>query len=165
MAYTGFIVVFMLVVVTWDLLYRRIPNAITVTGVLAGLLWHAFSHTFTSSLLGTVAGFLVGFILFYLAAIGAGDLKLIVAVGALLGFELWLSAMIATVIAAGVIALIQAVAKRKLVTTFRNMATLVGHIARFGISPHPELNVRNRALIRSPFGVAAGFGVLLTVLR
>lgn len=165
MTYTGFIVAFMIVVVAWDIRFRRIPNAITVTGLAAGVLFHTFSHTLPSALLGAMAGFLVGFLLFYLAAIGAGDLKLLIALGALLGFNLWLSAMVATVITAGVMALIQAIMKRRLLATFRNMGMLIAHMARFGLTAHPELNVRNKALIRSPFGVAAGVGVLLTVLR
>jgi prepilin peptidase CpaA len=165
MYFTGFIVVFMLLVVSWDLLYRRIPNAITVTGVVAGLTFHAMTHSLASALIGAGAGFVVGFVLFYVSAVGAGDLKLLVAMGALLGFELWLPAMVATILAAGAIGLVQAIASRKLMGTLRNMGKLAMHIARFGLTPHPELNVRNKALIHSPFGVAAGIGVLMTVLR
>lgn len=110
-------------------------------------------------------GFVVGFILFYLAAIGAGDLKLLTALGAILGWKLWVPAMIATVLVAGLIGFAQAISKGKLFATMRNIGLLLAHMAKFGLSPHPELNVRNSALIRSPFGIAACFGVLVAVFR
>lgn len=165
MVYTAFIVAFMVVVVTSDLLYRRIPNAITVTGFCVGLVFHSFNHTLVSAVIGAAVGFVVGFLMFYVAAIGAGDLKLLVALGAILGIDLWVVAMVLTVIAAGVIGLVQAIQSRRVFATARNMGAIVVHMSKFGFRPHPELNVRNKALIRSPFGVAAGIGVLLTVLR
>ncbi|HYE26340.1 MAG TPA: A24 family peptidase [Clostridia bacterium] len=165
MLYTAFVVAFMVVVVTSDLLYRRIPNAITVTGFCVGLVFHSFNHTMTSAFVGAAVGFVVGFLMFYVAAIGAGDLKLLVALGAILGIELWTTAMVLTVIAAGLMGLVQAIGSRKLGSTLRNMGAILVHMWKFGFRPHPELNVRNKALIRSPFGVAAGVGVLLTVLR
>jgi prepilin peptidase CpaA len=71
-----------------DLRRRQVANWINLAGVAAGLGWHAWNGGvagFGRSVGGAAAGFLI-FLVFYLAgAMGAGDIKLMAAFGALLG--------------------------------------------------------------------------------
>ncbi len=77
----------------WDITARRIPNALAAAGVLAGLVWHGW-HGSVSGLLEPLAGIavaLLGLALYAARVLGAGDVKLFMAVGALMGpaFLLW----------------------------------------------------------------------------
>ncbi len=84
----------LVVVLAWsvytELTVQRIPNWLTMTGVGAGLLlgYLPGGITFRASLIGFGMGF--GFLLiFYLyGGMGGGDVKLMGAVGALLGYPL-----------------------------------------------------------------------------
>ena len=71
-----------------DLRRRAISNWITVTGVLAGLLYHTVRGGIGglgSAVAGMVFGFVVFLICYWLGGLGAGDLKLMAAFGAMLG--------------------------------------------------------------------------------
>lgn len=70
-----------------DLKYRKIPNWITFPAMLLGIALNlAFNYkTWYVSLLGLLVGFLVLLIPFILGGIGAGDVKLLMALGAFLG--------------------------------------------------------------------------------
>ena len=71
-----------------DLRARRIPNALIGIGLIAGVLYHLWLQGFTGisySLAGSVTG-LALFVPFYLfKAMGAGDVKLLAAMGSWLG--------------------------------------------------------------------------------
>lgn len=85
-----------------DLKVRRIPNFLTLTGILAGFILNSLFFGlpgFKGSILGFVIGFGF-FLIFYLfGGMGAGDVKLIGAVGALLGYPLILQSLIFTALA------------------------------------------------------------------
>ena len=71
-----------------DLRRRAISNWISVTGVAAGLTYHAWRHGL-QGLAVAAAGAAIGFVIFLLVylmkGMGGGDLKLMAAFGALLG--------------------------------------------------------------------------------
>ncbi len=71
-----------------DIAHRRVPNIITLPLSAFGLLYHLYISGM-SGLLFSISGMLAGFgllILFYLmGGMGAGDVKLLAAVGSVLG--------------------------------------------------------------------------------
>ena len=77
----------------WDIAARRIPNGLAAAGLLAGLAWQG-GHGGGPGLLYSLAGIAIalpGLVLYAARVLGAGDVKLLMAVGALMGpaFLLW----------------------------------------------------------------------------
>jgi hypothetical protein len=83
----------------------------------------------------------------------------------MLGFRDWMLAMEASVILAGLIALVRVTRRGILRQTLRNMGKIVVSLARNGWRAHPEINLQNPSLVRAPFGVAAALGTLLALVR
>lgn len=156
---------FVLTAAVGDVRWRRIPRALTVSGLLAGLAFHAVSGGFGSSLLAACVGLATGFLFFQLGAIGGGDVKLMAALGALLGFKPWLFAMEMAVLAAGAIALLQVLRRRMLRQTVANMGETIRWVGSTGLKAHPIINVANASMLRAPFGVAAALGTIVLVTK
>jgi prepilin peptidase CpaA len=94
------------VAAVYDLREQRIPNALTVGGLVSALTLRLLLDPalVVPGLLGAAGGLVIALVIFAMGAFGAGDGKLIVAVGAFLGPEGLLAAMVATVIVGGLIA-------------------------------------------------------------
>lgn len=95
------IAVYTLVTAWTDLRTRRIPNKVTVTMFVCGLIWQTAFHG-TSGLLTGLAGFAVGFGLFFvlwmIGTAGGGDVKLLGGLGVWLGAWLTLKVIMASLI-------------------------------------------------------------------
>ena len=111
-----------------DLRVRRVPNALTMTLAMAGV---ALAATGLGRLgvSAAIAGWFAGLALmlpgYLLGATGAGDVKLLAAVGALLGPEGVFWAFLYTTLAGGAIALIIAMLRGRLQTTLDETMWLV----------------------------------------
>lgn len=92
--------------VWWDLRERRIPDALTLAGCLVALGLRALdgSGALLIGLGGLMLGFLFALPFFLAGGLGGGDLKLLAAVGAFLGPERLLVALLATALAGGLVA-------------------------------------------------------------
>jgi prepilin peptidase CpaA len=146
-----------------DLRSRRIPRWLTVTGVVCGLLYHAAFGGIVTSLVATFVGFAAGLALFQLGAVGGGDVKLITALGAMLGLPHWIVAMEIAVFASALIALTQAAVRGVLWQTVISVGELARWLFTSGGKRHPSLNVDNPSTLRAPFGVAAAIGTMVAL--
>lgn len=99
----------LIIAVVTDLRFRKIPNWLTFPAMLIGIGYHTYMHSY-HGLIFSVSGLFLGialFIPFYLAAgMGAGDVKLLGGVGAVLGVKGVFIAFLGTGIIGGVYALI-----------------------------------------------------------
>ncbi len=98
----------------YDLRLRRIPNVLTACGVAAGIalnmiLFGARGAIF--SMLGLSAAGVVYLGLYALRAVGAGDAKLMAALGAIVGWRNWIGIFLCTAIMGGVAAIALALAR------------------------------------------------------
>jgi len=97
----------------FDLTLRRIPNELTLLSLLLGLLWHSATGggpglVFSLEGIG-VAG--ITLLLWLLRALGAGDVKLLGAVGALMGPSFLLWTLLGTIFAGGLLAVATALTR------------------------------------------------------
>ena len=111
-----------------DLRSRRIPNLLTATMALLGLGLAAtgFSGlTLAASVGGMVLGLLLMLPGHLFGATGAGDVKLMAAVGAILGPGLVIPAFLFTCIAGGVLAVAVAIGRRRLAATVAGTGRII----------------------------------------
>ena len=111
-----------------DLRTRRIPNLLTGTMAAAGLGLAAFGLG-GISVRAAVLGCLIGLVLMLpghlLGATGAGDVKLMAAVGSLLGPLVVVKAVLFTAVAGGVLAVVVAMQRRRLGTMLAGTGRMI----------------------------------------
>jgi len=146
-----------------DLRSRRIPNWLTVPGLLAGVALNTVLsglHGLKYSLLGAGVGLaaLLPFVLLH--SLGGGDWKLAGALGASLGpAPLW-DALLASVFVAGIMALALIIWKGRLRQTLANMWHILASLLSFHL-PGPQVSLENPGALKVPYGVALGLTVLV----
>jgi prepilin peptidase CpaA len=155
---------FAVVAAICDLRTRTIPRSLTIFGFCLGLLLHSIIGGFISALLASVIGFAAGLTLFHIGAIGGGDVKLVTALGALLGLPQWIVAMQVAILAAALMAIIQVTRMRVFRRTCRNVIEILKSLYISGFKAHPTINVNDLSTVRSPFGVAAAIGTMLVMV-
>jgi prepilin peptidase CpaA len=143
---------------------RRIPNWLTVSGFSVGLAVHTVLGGWRgtlSSLEGAGLGLLILLPLVLLRGLGAGDLKLMGAVGALLGPWGLLVVLFFSVMVSGLMAVATVIQAQRVLTTLRNTVELVQGFFVFGWRANPQITLDNPGLLKLPFGVAAAVATLI----
>ena len=136
---------------------RRIPNWLTVPGFLCGVTLHVVLNGWQGlrfALAGGALALILLLPLVMLRALGAGDWKLMGAVGAFLGWKLFLFVMFGSILASGIMAIVQMIRVGRVAETFRNMWTLLKGFFVFGLKKNPQISLDNPRLLKLPFGVA-----------
>lgn len=142
---------------------RRIPNWLTISGALLGIAVNAAVRGWAGvvgSLLGAALGLAVLLPFVLARSLGAGDWKLVGALGAFFGPQQLMVVLFATILVAGAMALILIVWKRRVRETLRNSGRMLMAFIRFHL-PGPELSLDNPEALKVPFGVAAAIAVVL----
>ena len=143
---------------------RRIPNWLTVPGFVSGVTLHTVLngwHGLQFALGGGVLALFLLLPLVLLRALGAGDWKLMGAVGAFLGPVLFVFVFFGSVLASGIMAMVQIYRTGRVVETFRNMWTLVKGFFAFGLKKNPQISLDNPRLLKLPFGVAVAVATIV----
>ena len=76
------------VAAAWDLKSRTIPNWLTYSALAAGIILAGLQGALVSSLAGTLIAGGCGVVLYLFRSMGGGDVKLLAALGSLLGQQL-----------------------------------------------------------------------------
>jgi prepilin peptidase CpaA len=111
-----------------DVRSRRIPNWLTALMAGAGLvmaLGGVSGLTVTQAALGLVGGLVLMLPGHALGATGAGDVKLMAAVGAIVGPAVVLKAFLFTAVAGGVLAVAVALRRRRFAVTLAGTARII----------------------------------------
>lgn len=150
----------------YDIVYRRIPNWLAASGLALGVSLNTFLFEWAglkASLLGIGFAFLIYFPLYLLRGMGAGDVKLMMAVGALAGPASWFAIFILTGILGGVIAIVLLLFRGRLRQTLWNVGFLLHRLMQFKApyADHPELDVRSGQGVRLPHGAVIALGTML----
>src|SRR6266851_6969215 len=146
-----------------DVKERRIPNLLTYSAMVAGLVLQTVLHAWKGLLLGAGGCLIFGgvFLLFYLVrAMGAGDVKLAAALGAIVGYSATLPLMLATALAGAALAIFFMVLSGRIVETLRNTLWVAGFHVQHGLQVHPVVNLDNPKAVRMPYGLAFAAGTL-----
>jgi prepilin peptidase CpaA len=142
---------------------RRIPNWLTVPGLVVGIAANSWATGWSgvkTSLLGALLGLglLLPFVL--LRSLGAGDWKLVGALGAFLGPGPLTTVLLGAVFVAGAMAIGLIVYKGRSHQALRNMGAMIGALFSFKLPPH-QVSLDNPDALKVPFGVAVALTVIL----
>lgn len=152
----------------WDLRARRIPNALTLTGLLAALLLRVplGMGAVGLGLLGAGLAFGLSLVFFLAGGMGGGDVKLLAAVGAFLGPQrLWM-ALLAMALAGGVMAAWVILRRGAVTETAANLHTLAATFGRKtftgwkGGEGEAALTLDTPGALTVPYGVAIAVGAV-----
>src|SRR6202046_1885424 len=136
---------------------RKIPNWLTVPALLLGLTVHTMIAGWPGAKTalegaGLGLGLLLPFVL--LRGLGAGDWKLMGALGAWLGAYNIILALLGTIFVAGVMGVVQVLRSGRVKQTLANMWVVFLTLVTFGMRSS-KINLDNPGLLSLPFGVAA----------
>lgn len=157
------------IAMSYDLHARRIPNWLVATALVAALPVQIIANGLPIGPIWWVAGMLTGGALllpgYLLRMLGAGDVKLMAAVGALLGPRAAFEAVLAATAIGGLLGLVELVRKRRMrkgvAGAMSMLITMSADGARTDPGPesHAELSMNSL-----PYGVAIAIGSVVTLL-
>lgn len=148
-----------------DLHEHKIFNWLTFPAILAGLglaLAMGGWAGLGSAIVGLFAGSAVFLLGFLLGAMGGGDVKLMAAVGAWLGWPGALAAVLYVTVAGGLVALLVATYHGKLWAMLHNVYwAMAGLVVPGG---RPQVSVAESATPPFPYGVAIALGTAMALI-
>jgi prepilin peptidase CpaA len=164
--------ILVLIAAVYDIRFRRIPNWLVLAGLVAGFAWNVYSAGWSglsTAVEGLGTGFILYFPLYLLRARGAGDVKLLAAVGAITGPGNCLWIFLLTAVLGGVIALVLVLFHGRARRTFFNVGWIVQDLLHFR-APYrssDELDVTTTKGMRLPHGlmIAVGASAFLVMVR
>jgi prepilin peptidase CpaA len=150
----------------YDLRYRRIPNWVVLIGLLLGIGVNTFLFQWAGlqrSLIGAAVGFLIYFPLYLLRGMGAGDVKLMAAVGAIVGWADWIGIFFLTALVGGLAAIALLASRSQLRRGFSNAGYLVIQLLSFRLpyARKEELDVKSEKSVKLAHGVTIAWGSVL----
>jgi prepilin peptidase CpaA len=149
-----------------DLRTRRIPNVLTLSAALGALLFHLATGGWSAAgwgAAGLFSGAALFFPMFALRGMGAGDVKLLAAVGAWLGPGQVATVALATSIAGGAIAVVVALAHGYLRKALTNVYLLLMHWRVAGVEPLPAVTLERAQGPRLAYAFPIAIGTVVTL--
>ena len=151
------------VITYYDVRYRRIPNAFVLAALIGGIAINGIFGGVSgliASLGGCALAFALMFMLHIFGAMGAGDVKLFAAIGAVTGAHLVLPTFIVVVLTGGVLALVSIIRAGVVVSTMhRVLQILVGMLPGWEM---PRFAVPTDRTHTIPYGVAITIGSIIS---
>ncbi len=153
----------------YDLRFRRIPNWVSLSGIVLGFGCNTLLlglHGLREAGLGLLCAALVYMPLYLVRGMGAGDVKLMAAVGAIAGPESWLQIFLATALIGGIVSLAVIAGKHRFRQTLGNVGVIVTELLHFRapVETDSRLDYRHKQAIRLPHGAAIAGGSIAFLL-
>ena len=158
---TGAFLAILLVAAGLDVRTGRIPNVLTLGGLISGLLLRAWggADALAHGLLGAGLALLVALPFFAVRALGGGDVKLLVVVGAFLGEGRLVGALLLIAILGGLIAVGEAVRRGVIVPVVLNSVDMMKRWATLG-HKGARRSLSSPGAVSIPYGVAIALGAI-----
>ena len=141
----------------------RIPNWLTVPGLVAGVVLNTFAGGWSGlkfSLLGASVGLLLLLPFVLLRSLGAGGWKLAGGLGAFVGPGVLVKLLIASVFVIGVMTLVLVIHEARLRKALLNLGRLLVSLVHFH-RPAPQVAGENLKPLKVSYGAALAFTVML----
>jgi prepilin peptidase CpaA len=151
-------------VIYYDVRFRRIPNVIVLTALIAGFTLN-ISLRGTPGALSSLGGFAVAFVPMFLmhifGAMGAGDVKLFAAIGAVVGLALVPMTFVVVVMMGALLAIYSMIRAGTVFSTLHGVLRIFVGILPGWEMPRFSLPADRHHTI--PYGVAIMLGSLIAV--
>lgn len=160
------------VAMAYDLQTRRIPNWLVAAALIAALPVQVLANGMPIGPLWWMTGALTGGLLFVpgylMRMLGAGDVKLMAAVGALLGPRGALEAVLAATAAGGVLSFLALMQRRRVrrgMASAMTMLIAMTEAPTQGAAPYSSHSENDATSIGTlPYGVAIAIGTVITLV-
>ncbi len=142
---------------------RRIPNWLTIPALFVGVATNTLVRGWPGtkdSLLGAGLGLALLLPFVIIRALGAGDWKLVGALGAFLGPRELILILIVTIFINGIMAVAMIIWKGRIRQSAQNFVRLLASVATFQM-PTRELTLDNPDAVKVPFGVAVAAAMIV----
>lgn len=160
--YEMFLVPLAVLIIYYDVRYRRIPNLFVLATLISGLTLNiAFAgvNGAASSLGGCILAFTLMFVLHVFGGMGAGDVKLFAAIGSVMGVHSVLPTFLVVLLTGGLLAIVSVVRSGVFRTTMqRVLQILVGLLPGW---PMPRFAVPADRRLTIPYGAAITIGAII----
>ncbi|HLD73429.1 MAG TPA: prepilin peptidase [Bdellovibrionota bacterium] len=145
-----------------DLVTGKIYNVVTFSIIGFGFLYHSLFVNGAGVLfpsMGIVLGCALFFPFFALGGMGAGDVKLLMAIGALKGWTFVLSTALYSLLAGGILSIVLLIYNGRFLKTMKLIWRLLWSL----FVPHMKVEIPElKDCLMAPFGVPILCGVILT---
>lgn len=152
------------IIAYYDVRYRRIPNAFVLATLAAGVSMNGIFGGLggvAASFMGCALAFGLMFMLHIFGAMGAGDVKLFAAIGAVTGAHLVVPTFIVVILTGGLLAVVSIIRAGVVMTTMhRVLQIFVGMLPGWQM---PKFAVPTDRKHTIPYGVAITMGSIISL--
>jgi len=163
------------IAIATDLRKFKVYNALTVPMLVGGILYHTITNGWSGLLLsiaGLSLGFLVLFVPYLLGAMGAGDVKLLAAIGAWVGASPTVSILIVSLLLTACYSVILLIVQGRIYDIFGSLRLAHAQVKAvregtfepgFRDTVDPAVGKQNRRRRLIPFSVMVGIAAVVTL--
>lgn len=164
----GVLVLMVTIAAVYDIQFRRIPNALVLTGLVLSLVIHVTFNDFYGFKewgYGLLTGFVLFLPLYALRAMGAGDVKLMAMTGSFLDAGSAIGVVLTTLVVGGVLAIVVALLNGVLRQAISNIHTqLTLTLFKKFSGGNAQLEQLPSSAGNLPYAVAIAIGTLIHVI-